>query len=78
MKNNIIAWVDGNYEFLSKEIDEKEVEFIQEKLKLTHHHLKHEIIQNALVTFLLELSNIWIENHWNLLDEPYQSDTNIS
>ena len=33
---------------------------------------KHEIIQNALVTFLLELSNIWIENHWNLLDEPYQ------
>ena len=45
---------------------------IQEKLKLTHHHLKHEIIQNALVTFLLELSNIWIENHWNLLDEPYQ------
>ena len=43
---------------------------IQEKLKLTHHHLKHEIIQNALVTFLLELSNIWIENHWNLLDEP--------
>ena len=22
MKNNIIAWVDGNYEFLSKEIDE--------------------------------------------------------
>lgn len=45
---------------------------IQEKLKLTHHHLKHEIIQNALATFLLELSNIWIENHWNLLDEPYR------
>ena len=29
---------------------------IQEKLKLTHHHLKHEIIQNALVTFLPEPS----------------------
>lgn len=45
---------------------------IQEKLQLTRHHLKHEIIQNALVTFLLELSNIWTENHWDFLDEPYQ------
>lgn len=45
---------------------------IQSKLSLTGHHLKQEIIQNTLVTFLLEISNIWIENHWDSLNESHQ------
>ena len=45
---------------------------IQKKMNLPHHHLKQEIIQTVFMTFLLEISNIWIENHWDLLDEPHQ------
>ena len=48
------------------------VKMIQKKLNLTAHYLKREIVQNALAAFLLEVSNIWIENHWDLLNEPHQ------
>lgn len=48
------------------------MQVVRSKLYLVSHHLKNEMIQNALVTFLLETSNIWIENRWDLFDEPYQ------
>ena len=48
------------------------VKMIQKKLNLTTHYLKREMVQNALAAFLLEVSNIWIENHWDLLNEPHQ------
>ena len=45
---------------------------IQKKLRLLQHHLYREIVQNSLVAFLLEISNIWIENHWDLWEEYHQ------
>ena len=45
---------------------------IQKKLRLLQHHLYREIVQNSLVAFLLEISNIWIENHWDLWEEYNQ------
>lgn len=48
------------------------VKMIQKKLNLTNHYLKREMVQNALAAFLLEVSNIWIENHWDLLNDPHQ------
>lgn len=48
------------------------VKIIQKKLGLTTHYLKREMVQNALAAFLLEISNIWIENHWDMLHEPHQ------
>lgn len=48
------------------------IQQIRNKLRLDHHHLRHEIVQNVLVTFLLEISNIWIENHWDVLKEYQQ------
>lgn len=48
------------------------IKIIQKKLNLTTHYLKREMVQNALAAFLLEVSNIWIENHWDLLNEPHQ------
>lgn len=48
------------------------IKMIQKKLILTNHYLKREMVQNALAAFLLEVSNIWIENHWDLLYDPHQ------
>lgn len=48
------------------------VKIIYKKLCLSIHHLKREIIQNTLAAFLLEVSNIWIENHWDVFCEPHQ------
>lgn len=48
------------------------LKIIQQKLSLVTHHLKREMVQNALAAFLLEVSNIWIENHWDVFHESHQ------
>lgn len=45
---------------------------IQEKLALTGHHLKREMIRNALAAFIFEVSNIWIKNRWSFPEVPHQ------
>ena len=40
-------------------------------ISLKNHHFHREMVQNTLIAFFLELSNIWEENQWHKTQTPH-------